>query len=219
MNMIVVGCGRMGAELAYRLFLMGHHVTVMDIQNAAFNNLPPDFRGHKVEGEILARDVLHRAGIETADGLAAVTNSDAFNAVIGHVASSIYHVRNVVVRNYEPRWRSLHDAFGLQVISSSSWGAQRIAEMVSEASLPAVFSAGNGEIEIYEANIPAAWDGRTVGDLASGLQIVPVALTRTGRAELPTPQTVMAAGDVLHVSATLEGIQSLKVLLAGQTEV
>ena len=134
MNVIVVGCGRMGSELAYRLFQMGHHVTVMDIAASAFYNLPADFRGHKVEGEILAREVLHRAGIEKADGLAAVTNSDAFNAVVGHLARTVYQVRNVVVRNYDPRWRAMHDAFGFQVISSSSWGAQRMAEMISDAS-------------------------------------------------------------------------------------
>jgi trk system potassium uptake protein TrkA len=124
-----------------------------------------------------------------------------------------------VVRNYDPRWRSLHDAFGLQVISSSSWGAQRIAEMVSEASFPAVFSAGNGEIEIYEVNVPAEWDGKTIGALASGQPFVPVALTRTGRAQLPAPQIVMVAGDILHVSATLEGVQSLRAALTGQVEV
>jgi trk system potassium uptake protein len=219
MNVIVVGCGRMGAELAYRLFKMGHHVTVMDIVASAFNNLPPDFIGHRVEGEILAREVLHRAGIETAEGLATVTPSDAFNAVVGHVARAVYHIPNVVVRNYDPHWRAMHDMFGFQVISSSSWGAQRTAEIISQASLPAVFSAGNGEVEVYELLLPAAWDGRQLGELMSADECVAVAITRGGHARLPKPETVLQADDLLHISATLEGIQSLRARLSGLREV
>jgi trk system potassium uptake protein TrkA len=219
MNVIVVGCGRMGAELAYQLYKLGHNVTVMDVVASAFNNLAPDFVGRKVEGEILAREVLHRAGIEQADGLAAVTNSDSFNAVVGHLARTVYNVANVVVRNYDPHWRALHDLFGFQVISSSSWGAQRTAEIISQASVPAVFSAGNGEIEIYELMLPATWDGRQLGELVSVDQCLAVAFTRGGHAQLPSPETVLRADDIVHVSATLEGIQALRLRLEGLREV
>ena len=219
MNVIVVGCGRMGSELAYRLFQMGHHVTVMDIAASAFANLPADFRGHKVEGELLSREVLHRAGIEKADGLAVVTNSDAFNAVIGHVARTEYQVRNVVVRNYDPRWRAMHDAFGYQVVSSSSWGAQRMAEMISDASVPTVFSAGDGEVEVYELTIPESWNGSALGEILAGAECVAVAITRVGHAQLPSPQTVVHTDDVLHISATMDGIQAVRTRLAGAQEV
>ena len=215
MKILVVGCGRMGSELAYRLFKQGHQVTVLDVVSTAFRNLPPDFSGHKVVGEILARDVLHRAGMDTADGVAAVTNSDAYNAVIGHVARTVYHVPNVVVRNYDPHWRTLHEAFGLQVISSSSWGAQRIAELLYQASVPAVFSAGNGEVEIYELVLPDAWDGHSLREFLADGQCLAVAVTRTGRAMMPSADVRLQAGDVVHVSATPECIQGLRLQLAG----
>ena len=57
--------------------------------------------------------------------------------------------------------RALLEAFDLQIISPSTWGAQRMEEILSRASLPAVFSAGNGEVEIYEFVVPPAWNGRT----------------------------------------------------------
>ena len=129
---------------------------------------PPISAGAPFEGEALNQDVLHRAGIAQADGLAAVTNSDSLNAVVAHVARTIYHLPNVVVRNYDPRWRSLHEAFGLQVISSASWGAQRIEELLSHAEVHAVFSAGNGEVQIYEFSVSPAWEGRSVRDLLPG---------------------------------------------------
>ena len=210
MNVIVVGCGRVGSELAYRLFKMGHQVTVVDITDNAFNNLPPDFVGRRVEGEILARDTWHRADIEHADALAAVTNSDAVNAVVGHMARSIYHVTNVVVRNYDPQLRAIHDAFGLQVVSSSSWGAQRMAELLLPGALPAVFSAGNGEVEIYELVVPSAWHGHTIAELIGPYECIAVALTRSGRAMLPSRDTRLEEGDVLHIGATDEGILALQ---------
>ena len=70
MNFIIVGCGRVGAELCYHLFKGGHNVVVVDSKKEAFNRLHPDFRGRTLEGEGLAESVLERAGIREADGLA-----------------------------------------------------------------------------------------------------------------------------------------------------
>ena len=96
MKFIVVGCGRVGAQLATRLFQQGHQVTVVDIVASAFDNLDPSFRGRTLEGDVLGQDMLRRAGIEGSDGLAAVTSSDTLNAVIAHVARTVFHVPNVV---------------------------------------------------------------------------------------------------------------------------
>lgn len=219
MDLIVVGCGRVGSELAYRLYRRGHKVTVIDPVDASFKNLPPDFQGHLVEGEALSQDVLRRAGITRAAGLAAVTNSDSINAVVAYVAHTVYHVPNVVVRNYDPHWRSVHEAFGLQVVSSASWGAQRIEEMLYQTEIHTVFSAGNGEVEIYEVAVPPAWDGRHLQDLLPGDQCLAVSITRAGKAMLPSAETVLEDDDVIHVSATLEGSEALRARLAGRKEV
>lgn len=210
MNVIVVGCGRVGAELAYRLFKKGHQVTVVDPVAAAFENLPPDFRGRTVQGEALNQDVLVRAGIEQAEGLAAVTNSDPLNAVVARVANMVYHLTNVVVRNYDPRWRPLLEAIGLQVVSSSSWGAQRIEELLYHSEVRTVFSAGNGEVGIYEFKVPQTWHGRLLQGLLPEGQCLAVAVTRAGRAMLPSAITHVQAGDLVLLSATLEGVEALR---------
>jgi trk system potassium uptake protein TrkA len=121
----------------------------------------------------------------------------------------VYHVPNVVVRNYEPRWRPLQEAFGLQVVSSTSWGAQRIEELLSGASMRTVFSAGNAEVEIYELVVPEAWHGRSLQEMLPQGQCLAVALTRAGRAVLPSYDLCLESGDVLYLSATLEGIESV----------
>ena len=210
MKVIVVGCGRLGSELAYRLGLRGHEVSVIDNVPAAFQSLPSDFKGRVHEGDATNQEVLHRAGIEEAGALAVVTNSDALNMVVGHLARKIYHVPQVVARNYDPQLRLLFEAFGLQVISSTTWGAQRLVELINHSGLHAVFSAGNGEVEIYEFTIPDSWDGKSLENLIPCEECVVTSLTRAGRAFLAPKNFILQTGDVLHVSASFDGVEALR---------
>ncbi len=210
MNIIIIGCGRLGAELGKGLSNRGHKVSIVDIDEDAFQNLGTEFVGKAIVGHALNRDILLRAGIETADGLVAVTTSDALNMVIGHVAKTVFNIQHVVVRNYLPAARSLFDTFNLQVVGSTLWGAQRIEELINYSELETVFSAGNGEVEIYEFIIPEDWNSRNLTDLLPREGCLPVALTRAGRAVLPDAACVLHTGDVLNVSATFEGIDEFR---------
>jgi trk system potassium uptake protein TrkA len=219
MNFIVVGCGRVGAELCYRLFKSGHSVVVVDSRRESFNRLHPDFRGRTLEGEGLAESVLERAGIKEADGLAAVTNSDTLNAVVAHAARAFYNVPNVVARNYDPNLRTVIEAFGLQTVGSTYWGAQRVEELLMNPAQKAVYSPGNGEVEIYEIVIPQNWNGKSLGELMDAVnQCLPVALARAGRAFLPDSATLLQTGDLLNVSSTFEGIGALNGRLSPKRE-
>lgn len=219
MNFIVVGCGRVGSELCYHLFKSGHNVVVVDSRKEAFNRLHPDFRGRTLEGEGLAESVLERAGIREANGLAAVTNSDTLNAVVAHTAREFYNVPIVVARNYDPNLRSIIEAFGLQTVGSTYWGAQRVEELLMNPTQKMVYSAGNGEVEVYEIRISDEWDGRTLGELLDPLKdCLPVALARAGRSFLPDSGSKLQAGDLLNVSSTFEGIGALTSRLSKKAE-
>lgn len=210
MKTIVVGCGRVGAELAYRLYQKGHDVTVIDEREKAFQNLPTDFRGRTLEGDVLSEEMQHRCSMGQASGLAAVTNSDSLNAVVGHIARTVHQIPNVVVRNYDPRRRAFCEAFGLLVISSSSWGAQRMEEFLVQEPIRSVLATGNGDVEIYEILIGPQWQDNTVQELLADSAALPVALTRAAQTSLPTPTTKLVTGDRLQVSATSAGIAALR---------
>jgi trk system potassium uptake protein TrkA len=210
MKMIVVGCGRVGAELADRLSQRGQQVVVIDQSEEAFHNLSGDFKGRVVEGQALSQDVLRRAGITHADGLAAVTSSDTINAVVAHIAREEYNVPSVVVRNFNTRWRAMHEAFGLQVVSSTSWGAQRIEELLYPSDIRTVFSAGNGEVELYEFLAGPELQGRSLGSLLPKDGCLAAALSRAGQAFIPEPDLLINVGDAILVSATVDGIQALQ---------
>jgi trk system potassium uptake protein TrkA len=219
MNFIVVGCGRVGAELSHHLFRRGHQVVAVDSNKEAFNRLHPDFRGRTLEGEGLAESVLERAGIREADGLAAVTNSDTLNAVVAHTARRFYDVPVVVARNYDPNLRAVLEAFDLQIVGSTFWGAQRVEELLVNPLQKMVYSAGNGEVEVYELRIPEEWNGRSLGELLDPLkQCYPVALSRAGRALLPEGELKLQKGDLLNVSSTFEGIGALTDRLSKKAE-
>jgi len=218
MKIIVVGCGRFGSELAYRLSKLGHELAVIDNSPAAFHNLPPDFLGRTIEGDVLSQDVLFRAGIKHADAMAAVTNSDVLNAVIARVAQTVFGLKNVVVRNYDPADRLMFEAFSAQVISSTSWGAQRIEELICQPEIKTVLSAGNGEIEVYELKVPESWTNRTIRDLVQSSECLLVSLTRVGRAVLPSQETRLMEGDILLLSATIVGIQAVQRRLNAMRE-
>jgi trk system potassium uptake protein TrkA len=94
-------------------------------------------------------------------------------------------------------------------VSSTAWGAQRTSELLERPQLRAVFSAGNGEVELYEVAVPERWAGRRVADLLDGLPCSVVSLTHAGRARLPEPGQILVAGDLVHVAATHEGASAL----------
>jgi len=211
MKVIIVGCGRMGAELAYRLCKRNVDVSIIDLEEATFSNLPADFHGRRVEGDALNRDTLHRAGIEHADALVAVTNKDALNAVLCHTAREYYGVEQVVARNYFSSCRAMFEIFNVQVISGTSWAAQRMEEMVYHSEVRTVYSTGNGEVEIYEFTIPTSWDGHKISEVVPSSDCVIVSLSRAGVASLASKDDFVREGDILHISATFEGAEAMRV--------
>lgn len=209
MNVIIVGCGRVGVELALSLH-DSHRVSVIDPKPDAFDRLGMRFSGRTVQGDGLDRNVLQRAGIETAEALAAVTSSDNINVIISRVAREMFGVRRVVSRVYNPRRLPLYEKLNLQTVSSSSWGAHRIEQLLIHPGMQSLSSAGNGEVQVYEMTIPAEWSGRKLSELVPAGSAIAVAVARAGRGLLPGADFLLEAQDVVHVSATDQGLKVLR---------
>ena len=113
---VIVVCGRVGAELAGRLFATGHEVTVIDLSTEAFSRLPEDFGGAAVRGDGTDEDVLRRAGAEDADYLFALTEGDNRNVLITQLAAESLQVRNVVAKVNDPVRADAYTALGIATI-------------------------------------------------------------------------------------------------------
>jgi trk system potassium uptake protein TrkA len=87
MKVIIMGCGRVGEQLARLIVSEGHQVVVIDQEASALERLGPDFKGQRITGIGFDRDVLIKAGIETADAFAAASSSDNANIVAARIAT------------------------------------------------------------------------------------------------------------------------------------
>jgi trk system potassium uptake protein TrkA len=210
---IIVGCGRVGVELAQSISRQGRMVAVIDSNTRAFDRLGAEFQGRMVQGDALDADALRRAGIEGAHALAAVTSSDSANIVTARVARDLFHVPHVVARVYDPRRAPIYEKLGLQTIASSSWGALRIEQLLLHSGMESVCVAGNGEVQIYEITVPVAWHDRPVSELLPGGDAVLAALARGGRGQLAGGDLTLQSGDLLQVSATAAGAAALHARL------
>jgi len=213
MRIIIIGCGRVGAGLAQSLSLQGHEVIVVDNDPTAFERLAPSFKGQTVVGVGFDREVLLRAGVERADGVAAVTVSDEANVVAARLASQVFRVPRVVARLYDPRKAEIYRRLGLQTISPITWGVNRIADLLCYSQLEVVLSLGGGEVDIVEAEVPPLLVGRTVNAMTIPSEIHVMAISRGGKTFLPTLGTVFQEGDRIHLAALAASAERLKALL------
>jgi trk system potassium uptake protein TrkA len=128
MNVVIMGCGRVGARLAGLLDADGHSVTVLDTDAYSFRRLPANFGGTALIGNGLDQEVLKRAGIEKADAFVAVTQGDNRNVMAAQIAKHIFNVPKVTCRIYDPLRRDLYQTLGLEAISPTTVFAQMLKE-------------------------------------------------------------------------------------------
>jgi trk system potassium uptake protein TrkA len=129
-NIVILGCGRVGSTLATMMDRAGHKVSVIDFSSDAFQRLPHQFGGETIIGNGIDEDVLIRAGIKEADAFAAVTNGDNRNIMASQIAKEIFHVKKVVCRIYDPIREETYHELGLETISPTIVGAQLIFEAI-----------------------------------------------------------------------------------------
>ena len=132
MNVVIMGCGRVGAHLANILDAEGHKITVLDINPDSFRKLSSEFKGTALIGDGTDEDTIRRAGIEEADGFVAVTQGDNRNVLAAQVAKHIFGVKKVVCRIYDPLRRELYATLGLETVSPTIIFAQLLKERLEE---------------------------------------------------------------------------------------
>lgn len=213
MRFIVIGCGRWGAGLARTLAERGHDVSVVDPDDHAFERLGDAFRGERIVGSGLDRDVLVQASVERASGLAAVTFSDEINVAVTRAAREMFRVPKVIARLYDPQKAQIYRRLGIETVSTVEWGVHRIADLLAYSSLEVGVSVGHGGADLVEAEVPPLLAGRTVAELTIPGEAHVVALSREGRTFLPTGGTVLEAGDRVHLVALPSSAGRLRRLL------
>ena len=128
MKIVIMGCGRVGAQLAKLLDAEGHAVTVLDTDSYSFRRLPPEFNGTALIGSGANEETLKKAGIEEADIFVALTQGDNRNVMAAQIAKHIFNVPRVVCRIYDPLRQELYNTLGLETFSPTTIFAQMLKE-------------------------------------------------------------------------------------------
>ena len=130
MNVVIMGCGRVGARLAAMLEEDGHKVAMLDMEPYSFRRLPANFQGEALVGNGTDEDDLRRAGIEEADAFIAVTQGDNRNVMAAQIAKHVFDVPKVVCRIYDPLREELYNTLGLETISPTTVGAKLLHDVI-----------------------------------------------------------------------------------------
>ena len=117
MKIVIMGCGRVGAQLAGLLDADGHKITVLDVEAHSFRRLPPSFGGTALVGDGTDEEMLKKAGVGEADAFIAVTQGDNRNVMAAQIAKHVFNVPKVLCRIYDPLRKDVYEAVGLDAIS------------------------------------------------------------------------------------------------------
>ncbi len=134
MRVVILGCGRVGSTLAAILTREGHHVSMIDRDQSAFDKaaqrLGPSFTQETVRGIGIDEDVLRQAGIEEADAFISVTSGDNTNIVAAQIAQKRFNVPKVLARVYDPIRAEAYREAGVETICATTITAGLFHDMV-----------------------------------------------------------------------------------------
>ena len=209
MHVIVVGCGRVGSELASSLSAGGHEVVVMDKRAEGFRRLPDEFTGRTVVGLGFDRDALRTAGIDGAGALAAVTSGDNSNVLTARIAREYFHVPNVVARIYDPRRAVIYQRLGIPTVAAVTWTVDQVVRRLVPDQVVTEWADPTGQVVLVERTLPRTWVGRPLDGLETPDIARLVTVSRAGVPRVARPGLIGQEGDVIHLAVRKDSLDQV----------
>jgi len=208
MNIVVVGCGRVGSQLATMLSVEGHNVVVIDRDEDAFRRLGGTFNGVTITGLGFDEEVLEEAGIRQADALAATTDLDNTNLMTAEVARKIFGVPHAVARLYNPVRERTYQQLDLDYVCGTALVAESLMEKIK---------AGHGhhlnaidDIEVIEFRAGAMVEGKRVSDIEIDHRFRVFTVSRDRVSLIPHADMVLHQGDIIFGSVKGEAFTKVE---------
>jgi trk system potassium uptake protein len=202
-HIVIMGCGRVGSTLARSLEKRGHTVAGKTVRGVGFD-----------------REVLLEAGIEQAEGFAAVSSGDNSNILAARVVREKYNVENVVARIYDPGRAEVYQRLGIPTVGTVHWTATTILRglVPGDQSLDPgpLWRDPSGSLVLTEAPLPTTWVDRRIEQLETALPVRVAYLARGGQILLPRGDELLRAGDIVHVLAHERDIDQVRARLGSR---
>jgi trk system potassium uptake protein len=219
-QVVIAGCGRVGAHLATALDAAGHTVAIIDKEPEAFRRLGEGFGGRALPGIVFDPQVLEKAGIRGAQAFVAVTSGDNSNIVSARVAKDRYLVEHVVARIYDPERAKIFERLGVTTVASALWTSEEIQRTLLPTGerVDASVGAGVSDVVILTLTVPGGVHSLNAAVFNLPGDAVVAGITREGRTFVPTGAALLEEHDEVHVAVRRDALDRVRELGEQLTE-
>ena len=210
LNIIIVGCGKVGRALVEQLSKEGHYITIIDKNSEKIQNLTNLYDIMGIVGNGASYSVQMEAGIEEADLIISVTDSDELNLLCCTVAKQVGDcsaIARVRTPDYSKEVSYLRDKLGLaMIINPELEAAKEAARILYLPTALEINSFAHGQAELIKIKVPEGntIDGMTIAHL--GRKIAPniliCAVERDGEVTIPAGDFTIQRGDIISFAAS-----------------
>lgn len=207
MNIIIVGCSRVGETLAAQLGKEQNDVTVIDLNSDKINEVTSKYDVMGIVGNGATHTTLVEAGVNSADLLIAVTDSDELNLLCCMMAKKTGDCR-VIARVTSPEYNAdiayLKDELGIEmIINPEHAAAEEIARVLNFPSAIKIETFAKGRVELITFRVGEGCPliGMKVKEVVTQLKcdVLICTVERDGEAHIPNGDFVFEERDVISV--------------------
>lgn len=209
MHVIIIGCGRVGAELAKLLSTEGHDVIIIDKNQLSFDRLGKTFNGVTLTGNGFDLNLLRQAGAEKADVFCSVTNGDNTNLISAQVAKKIFNIPKVIARVYDPQRAHIYSSLGLDIISGTILFAAMIRDKVIESRFSS-YLIETKDLGVIEIEVKENLRGKAIKEINVPREFLVAAIRRIHEVIIPEPDTVLREKDILMGVVKVANLKEVK---------
>ena len=209
MYVIIVGCGRVGSELAKLLSSEGHNVVVIDRSAKSFERLGRTFNGMTLVGNGFDVELLKQAGIAQADAFCSVTNGDNSNIVAAQVAKKLFKVPKVIARVYDPSRADIYKSLGLDIISGTILFVAMIRDKIIESRFSS-YLIESKDVGVLEIETDEKLVGKTVEEINMPGELLVVMVKGLKGVILPEVKTKLQKNDVFMAVVKIDKLDKVR---------
>lgn len=196
MQVIIIGCGRVGTALARHLVENGADVVVIEKDRDKLDKIS-DLNCLSINGMIIDRDAMKASGMDNADVCCCVSDNENLNLMAGQIAREFFHVPLIICRVYNSSHIDVFEEEGFRIISSTENTLHQLLSCFEEP------QAENGvEIEgqvlgFTRLELEESWVGCSILDVEREIEEHILGVLHQGEVLLARSDLIIEEGDEL----------------------